>query len=95
MNKQSISLITVIALSGCVPVQQSAAPPPALTATATCVYPVITAMPETRELQAKGGINISLAPNAFECVPAVDTVTKEMQPTFAASLALSAVPIRR
>lgn len=89
MNKTSILLLIIIALSGCVPVQQPTTPPPARTATATCVYPVITAMPETRELQAKGGVNISLAPSAYECVPTVDTVTKEMQPSFAASLAFS------
>lgn len=87
MNKTSILIIAFLALAGCVPVQQTAEP--ARTATAECIYPLITALPETRALQTKGKINISLAPNTFECVSGYEDVAREVRPGFADQLAFS------
>ena len=54
-----------------------------------CFYPVLAPLPETKELQAKGGINISLAPGNFQCSKTVQKTSQEVQPTAGEVLALS------
>lgn len=69
-------VVFVSALGACAPVQVVPKANPLVTA--RCVYPVITPSRETKELQQKGGINISLAPNDFLCSDAVERTSREI-----------------
>lgn len=66
-------------LSACAPVPVTPAASPVVTV--RCSYPVITPLPQTKELQTKGGINISLAPNDFTCKDAVRKTTRNIAQT--------------
>src|SRR3989344_3478063 len=72
-------VVFLVALTGCAPVPVVPKANPVVTV--RCVYPVIAALPETKELQQKGGINISLAPNSFICADAVRTTSREIPRT--------------
>lgn len=77
MRMESLLVVMFIGvLSACapIPVAQKASP----VVTVRCVYPVISPLAETKELQSKGGINISLAPSAFECVDSVIRTPREI-----------------
>lgn len=63
--KKMLALLALIFVSACASVQVAEQPQSVMTV--RCVYPVITPLAETKELQTKGGINISLAPSTFEC----------------------------
>ncbi len=71
-----------IAIGGCaLPPPKPPEPNPVVTA--SCRYPVLIPAPETKEHQTKGGITISLAPNMFTCVKAVQRTAQDVQPTMA------------
>lgn len=77
MRMGSLLVIMFVgALSACapVPVAQKANP----VVVVRCVYPVISPQAETKELQGKGGINISLAPSIFTCADAATSSSKEI-----------------
>ena len=73
------------ALFGCVVAPQAPQVKPQVTV--KCTYPTIAALPETKEVQAKGGINIGLAPGTFNCtkgtsqkrVPDAPTLGEQLQ----------------
>lgn len=71
-----LAVVFLGALSACAPVQ--VAPQASPVVTVRCVYPVITPLASTKELQNKGGINISLAPNTFECADAFKSSSREV-----------------
>jgi hypothetical protein len=75
------------ALLGCAAPEK--APEPKAMATVKCTYPVISPLPETRELQEKGGVSISLAPGSFQCTKAVARTSREVAPTFGESMQLA------
>ena len=77
--------VSLLSISGCAVQQRVAAPP----VTMRCVYPEITPLPETSELQTKGGINLSLAPGAFECTESFQDSKSEVSSTFSQRLALN------
>jgi len=64
-------LLGVVILSNLAGCAGQRVPEPNPVVTMQCFYPVIAPLPETKELQAKGGINISLAPGNFQCSKAV------------------------
>ena len=68
----------LVALSGCETYE--VVPQATPTRTVQCVFPVINPLPQTKELQTKGGINISLAPSTFVCSDAVDARSVEVVP---------------
>jgi len=74
--KKLLAVVFLCALTACAPIQVVEKPNP--TVTVRCVYPVITPLAETKELQNKGGINISLAPNTFECADSVVRTAREV-----------------
>lgn len=87
MKKLAFSTLMMLGLVGCAPVQQVAKPNP--TMTARCSYPVVSAMPETKELQTKGGINISLAPDSFKCVEGTENIAREIPASLGQVVAFS------
>lgn len=74
--RRLLTIIFLGALGACAPIQVVEKPKPVVTV--RCVYPVITPLADTKELQKKGGINISFAPNNFECVDSVERTSKEI-----------------
>src|ERR1043166_2203116 len=57
--------------------------------TVRCIYPVIAPVRETKELQEKGGISISLAPGTFQGSKAVEKASQEVQATMGESVPTS------
>ena len=86
MNNNMPIVIVLGALAGCAEMQPRPAEPAKVT-TVRCAYPVITPMPETKEAQTKEGINIALAPGAFQCVKGAVKSQQEIQPTFGETMA--------
>jgi len=63
------------------------APPPRPNAvTMQCKFPVMSPMPETKEMQTKGGIGVTVAVVPFQCVQAAHRTTTRVAPTLAESL---------
>ena len=71
-----LAVVFLSTLGACAPIQ--VVPKASPLVTLRCVYPVITPVASTKELQSKGGINISLAPNTFVCSDAVQTTAREV-----------------
>lgn len=71
-----LAVVFLTALSACASVQVAEKANPVVSV--RCVYPVITPLADTKELQTKGGINISLAPNTFSCSDAVKVTRREL-----------------
>lgn len=86
----SCCLLGCIAVIGCQVPQKA----PALNATATlaCKVPVLTPLPETRQSQEKGGIEISVAPASYKA--ALETIVKQrrVEPNLAESLQMLSIP---
>lgn len=61
-------------------------PRPNPVVTVQCLYPVMSPLAQTTELQSKGGINVSLAPSSFICSDAVQTRSQEVVPDLAEGL---------
>lgn len=74
--KKLLSVVFLCVLTACAPIQVAEKPKPIVTV--RCVYPVIAPLADTKELQNKGGINISLAPNTHECVDSVVLTAREI-----------------
>lgn len=74
--RRLLAVVFLTALSACASVQVAEKANPVVSV--RCVYPVITPLAETKELQTKGGINISLAPNTFSCSDAVKLTRREV-----------------
>ena len=74
--RRLLAVVFIGALSACAPVQVAQKANPVVTV--RCVYPVITPLASTKELQNKGGINISLAPNTFVCADTFTPVSREI-----------------
>lgn len=88
MKKIFLTVVVLNTLGGCAVPQQRVAEPNLLVKI-QCIYPVITPLPQTKELQKKGGINISLAPGSFQCSKAVEKTTQEVEATMDETMALS------
>jgi len=82
-------LIPLYLLASCAPTQTQP-PAPAATIKVVCSYPQVSRLPETKETQTKGGVNISLAPNTFQCVRDSKKSMQEIQPTFGESMTQAA-----
>lgn len=76
MGRLLLFVIFLSALSSCATVQVEEKANPVVNV--RCIYPVITPLADTKELQNKGGINISLAPNTFLCSDAVKQTSREI-----------------
>lgn len=74
--RKLLAVVLLVALGACAPVQ--VVPQASPLVTVRCVYPLIVPLPTTKELQNKGGINISLAPNSFECVDRFRSSSREI-----------------
>lgn len=74
--RRLLAVVFLTVLSACASVEVAERANPVVTV--RCVYPVITPLADTKELQAKGGINISLAPNTFLCSDAVKLTRREV-----------------
>ena len=91
-NTNSFALLSgiILALAGC-----ESAPSPARapnqTVSITAKLPVIVALPETKEAQEKGGIEIAIVPVSYQAVKKTRTTTVQVQPTFGEQVALSLV----
>lgn len=48
----------------------------------SCLVPTFAALAETKEAQEKGGVQIAVAPLLYEAVSAVETTTRDIQPSF-------------
>jgi hypothetical protein len=81
------SVVVFIVLLGCAAPEK--APEPKAMATVKCLYPVISPLAETKELQEKGGISISLAPGSFQCTKTVVKTMREVPPTFGETMQLT------
>jgi len=63
------------------------APPPAdREVKMTCMQPTMTPLQETKEMQLKGGVQIILAMEPFQCVSMIRTETRPGSPSFAEQL---------
>jgi hypothetical protein len=72
-------------LAGCA----TSAPPPAAAPTSTtmtCKFPTTTPLQETKEMQLKGGVQIFVAIQPFQCVPAFRTTKVPAAAPFAEQL---------
>lgn len=81
-----LAISFVFSLAGCV-----APPPPAPkpTVAITTKVPVIVALPETKEAQEKGGVEIAVVPVAYQAVKKETTTTKLVAPNFGETLGAS------
>jgi hypothetical protein len=77
--------LAIIIFAGC----QAPAPHSAPQVTIRCKIPAITALPETKEAQEKGGVEIAIVPVAHKAVRRERVVMREMQAPF---LTLVVVP---
>jgi hypothetical protein len=73
-------LILAVVLTGC---QTGPAPGPQLTQI-SCKVPTVTALPETKEAQEKGGVEIAVVPTTYKSVKKVRTTITQADPPFAA-----------
>lgn len=77
--KLTLPLLCATALTlftGCATPGPSA--PPSQTRTATCKVPEVAALPETKESQEKGGVEITLTPVGYEAVKVEKTTFREV-----------------
>lgn len=72
-----LNFTVLMGLSGCA---DTPAPQPNPTTTVQCFQPVMSPLAQTKELQSKGGITISLAQSTFTCTDAVETRSREITP---------------
>jgi len=76
----------VLSLAGCA----SAPPlPPVPTVSISTKVPMIVALPETKEAQEKGGVEIAVVPVAYQAVKKQTTTTKPVAPNFGETLGAS------
>ena len=75
----SLSLALLTGAVGCATAQL---PPPSAIAM-NCRYPVFSPMPETNEMQTKGGVSVTLAVTPFQCVQQVEKTYAHKGPTLA------------
>jgi len=57
-------------------------PPPVTTVTVSADVPILSPMPETKQSQEKGGVQISVAPVTFQATLAATTTQHQATPTF-------------
>jgi hypothetical protein len=74
-----LSLVLLTGAVGCA----TAPPPPPSAITMTCRYPVFSPLPQTKELQRKGGVSVTLAVAPFQCVQQVEKTYAHKGPTLA------------
>lgn len=79
-----IKCVAFGALAGCAP---SGPPAPAPVVTVTGRLPTLAPLPETKQLQAKGGIQISVAPVLYSIVPSSEVSLRAISPSFLERLA--------
>jgi hypothetical protein len=65
-----IPILVAALFVGCATTSAPAAPPPPMATTLTCKFPTTTPLQETKEMQLKGGVQIFVAIQPFQCVPA-------------------------
>ncbi len=84
-------LISTVALAGLVAgcAVQPIAPAANPQITVRCVYPTISPLAQTKELQSQGGINVSLAPGNFQCTKAGKQSKAVVSPTFGEQMEIS------
>ncbi|HEY3196745.1 MAG TPA: hypothetical protein VGJ57_01935 [Nitrospirales bacterium] len=87
MTRALLAIIFLSALGGCATQPKVQEPNPVITV--SCNYPTIAPSPQTKELQGKGGITVSLAPNTFQCSKAVVKTAQNVQPTAGESMSQS------
>jgi len=80
-----LAIIAALVSAGC----QAPAPHAAPHVTLRCRIPTVTALPETKEAQEKGGVEIAIVPVAHKAVRRERLVMRETQPPF---LSLVIVP---
>lgn len=74
----AFSLVASFLLTGCqVPQSQPTQPQ---TASISCKLPVVTALPETKEAQEKGGVEIAIVPAIYKSVRKTKTSTRQIEP---------------
>ncbi|MBI5769809.1 MAG: hypothetical protein HZA93_18680 [Verrucomicrobia bacterium] len=82
-------LCTIVAsfFVGC----ESAPPPPRPTTTITAKVPAVTALPETKEAQEKGGLEIAVVPALYKTTKKEKYSVRPVDPNFGAMLGASIV----
>lgn len=81
------ALLGLLLMSSC----QTPPPPAPQILTATVRVPVITALPETKEAQEKGGVEIALVPVSYQAEKSEKTTTRQANPSFGGMVAISIV----
>lgn len=81
-----LAVTLVFSFAGC-----ASGPPPSPNPTVaiTAKVPVIVALPETKEAQEKGGVEIAVVPVAYHAVKKETTTTKAVAPNFGETLGAS------
>ena len=77
----------LLLLAGC----ESAPTPPPTTTVIRCRVPVIATLPETKEAQEKGGLEITIVPSTYAAVREEFTTTHQMAPGFGSMLSVALV----
>lgn len=74
-----LSMALLTGIVGCA----TTPPPPPATIAMNCKYPVFSPMAETKEMQTKGGVSVTVAVTPFQCVQQVEKTYAHKGPTIA------------
>lgn len=82
LSLRIFSVLAIIVLAGC----QAVPPPAPQQMTISCTIPTITTLPETKESQEKGGVEIAIVPTLYKTAKKSRVTLKQVNPPLVAVL---------